>query len=719
MRGELPTGEPQAARKGLAGTAEEEYARRMAAEEPAAAGQGRLGGMLDEARERGFVGRAAQLDAFSASLGGASDVRLHHIHGPGGIGKTTLLDAMARLAGCEGRSVAYLDAREVACSAEAVTAALGGADPDVLLVDGYELLEPLDGWFRERFLPARPATAVTVFAGRAAPQQGWLLDPGWRRLVQIHELTGLDPEQSAELLAGLGVAESDRESLARLGRGHPLVLAMLAEAAAGGAVPAQLSDAPDVAARLCRVIIDDVPDAAHRSGLATCAHASRMTHDLLVHAVGNRADEVWAWLESRPYVRRGTVGLFLHEVVREAFEAEFAQRAPEAYASLHRRIKDYFLRRLVDPQEVHPDRAAAEILMLHRRGPLSAYTTGLREGGLLPVSRAGLEDHEEILRLVEEAEGPAAAAVARRWVAEQPRCLYRVRSDGGVIAFAMQVYVPVGGRPGEDDPVALAALRAVEEDGPLRPGERININRFAGASGPYLRDPMVLLVNGVSCILEWGLEPAAWTFIATLDADLYGPYFTYLGMRRMFTLDHFGRELAGYGWDRRRLPPPDLFELMSRRELTGETGPPPASMLRPAPISRDAFAAAVREALVALARPDRLADSPAAGDRTGRTGGPGLDLATPDGAARGDRLARGRAARGGSPRRPRADLPQGRALSGGRRAAARAAVQHLPPPPRPRAGAPRRAAVGGGDRRTTAAERRPRRAGTGQELSRL
>jgi hypothetical protein len=83
-------------------------------------------------------------------------------------------------------------------------------------------------------------------------------------------------------------------------------------------------------------------------------------------------------------------------------------------------------------------------------------------------------------------------------------------------------------------------------------------------------------------------------------------------MRRMVQVDLDDVRYVGYGWDRRRFPVGLLFELMARRELTGEVGPPPADLLRPAPLSPGEFAKAVRPALVALAFPDRLGDSPLA-----------------------------------------------------------------------------------------------------------
>ena len=206
------------------------------------------------------------------------------VHGPGGIGKSTLLDEMRRRAVARGRPVVSLDGRDVAGSIPAVAAAAAtlGHDPcPVLLVDSYELLAPLDRWFRRELLPSLPAGAVAVLAGREPPSAEWSADAGWRRLLFACALTALDPAESADLLGRFGAPESARAQLAILGRGHPLALVLLAEAAASGRAPGKLDDLPDLVAALCAVLVRDVPDAAHRIGLATCAHAHRTTEGLL------------------------------------------------------------------------------------------------------------------------------------------------------------------------------------------------------------------------------------------------------------------------------------------------------------------------------------------------------------------------------------------------------------------------------------------------------
>ena len=566
---------------------------------------------LDQLRAEAFVGRGAPLGAIRASLERTAPQRVHLVHGPGGIGKTTLLDAAERLGGATGHPVHRLDAREVVCSASAVTgwhdATAAAGEPALLLIDGYELLAPLDGWFRAVFLPSLPSETVTVLAGRTTPSDGWWLDAGWRTLAATHRLDPFDASDSDALLERLGVPDADRPALARLAKGHPLVLALLAEASRRQGGIADFADAPGVVARLCAQILDDVPSPAHRLGLATCAHAAQATQDLLHRTVGDRAGPVWAWLAARPYVRHGTVGLYLHDVVRELFEAEFQHRSPDGYLALHRAVRGYFEERVDDPLETHPLRAATEILLLHRRGPLSDEVARLPIGTMPPVTRATPADHGWMLDLLEGTEGRRTARLARRWFASPDSRAYRIQVPGGPSAFAQHGYLEAA--PDDlHDPVATAIWDLVAADGSLRPGERIHVNRFGAATGGP-PDPLLLLVSGTSCVFEWRRQPAAWTFLVTPAPDYYGDYFGYLGMRRLLTLDLGDGPVGAWGWDRRRLDVRGLFEMMSHRELTGETGPPPAHLVRPAPLSRRDFELAVRAALAALGRPDRLADS--------------------------------------------------------------------------------------------------------------
>jgi DNA-directed RNA polymerase specialized sigma24 family protein len=181
------------------------------------------------------------------------------------------------------------------------------------------------------------------------------------------------------------------------------------------------------------------------------------------------------------------------------------------------------------------------------------------------------------------------------------------RSDVGIEGWALQVCVPDPAGPA--DPVVAAALAAAERHGPLRPGEQAKVARFVGARPGPRSDALMVLVGSVTSIVEWLTKQAAWRMVAAPDEPFWRPFMEYLGL----TLLGWTGDVTVYGWDRRRLSLLDFMRLTAARELTGETGPPPPEMLKPPPLSRAAFADAVRAALRDLHRADRLAASPLAG----------------------------------------------------------------------------------------------------------
>src|SRR5678810_730497 len=63
---------------------------------------------------RCFVGRQAEMALFTSVLGAEiPPFAVLHLHGPGGIGKTSLLQQFAGVAAATGRTVALLDSRNI------------------------------------------------------------------------------------------------------------------------------------------------------------------------------------------------------------------------------------------------------------------------------------------------------------------------------------------------------------------------------------------------------------------------------------------------------------------------------------------------------------------------------------------------------------------------------------------------------------------------------
>ncbi|GAA1844297.1 AAA family ATPase [Asanoa iriomotensis] len=580
-----------------------------------------LGELLDAARRDRFVGRRREVASFDDCLAGRTARRVLFVHGQGGIGKTTLLAELRARARAAGRAVVEVDGREVDPSPEGLTAAIGPRDlaGAVLLVDGYEELAPIDDWIRGAFVPGLRADTVVVLAGREPPAPPWRADAGWRQLVGVHALDHFDAAESDEVLAHSGVAPAVRSHLVRLGRGHPLTIALLADLAAAGKVPDALADAPDLVSVLLESFLADVPSDAHLTGLATCAIAWLTTEDLLAHMIGADAPEVWRWLAGRPFVTRGPRGLFAHDLARDVLDAEFERRMPQRYHTHHRTIHAYTVAGLRGTTGPDQQQHGQQLLFLMRNSPYASAFAALRAVGSAAVVPARADDHDQVLGIVERFEGPASAELAGAWLEDQPEHLYVVRGRAGVAGFALHLFLPSGSGLEERDPVVRAVREHVARHGPTRPGELVNVVRLVGGADDYQRDPYAVLVAPVSSVLEWLTRPLAWTFAVTVDPEFWGPRFDHSALAPLVEVDVEGRRHVAFGIDWRRLPVDVWLELMRERGHSGETGPPPAALLRPPPLDRDRFAAAVKSALPVLHRPDQLAASPLLGSMLAST----------------------------------------------------------------------------------------------------
>ena len=393
---------------------------------------GDLATVVDVARTRAFVGRVAELASFESALTGAAPCRVLFVHGAGGLGKTALLHQFrfrAREAGC---AVVRVDGQDVDCSPEGLRAAVrsahrvtkrGAADRPgwVLLIDCYERLAALDSWIRDSLIASLPADGIVVIAGREPPDAAWRTDPGWRSVVDCLPIGVLDAVDSEQPLAHAGVPEDRRRPLALIGRGHPLTLAMLADAAASGDVPEDLSAAPDVVAALMVRLIDEAPDDDHALATALCAHAWLTTQDLVDDLLGREAPEVWAWLETRPWVTRGTYGIYPHDLVRDVLDADLRRRSPATYRRVHRTVHEYAWVALRSSDERERRLWAHQKLFLHRHSPLASSFWTLRTRGAGVVVPGRVEDHPAVLEMLERLEGPDSARLQHGGWPNSPR----------------------------------------------------------------------------------------------------------------------------------------------------------------------------------------------------------------------------------------------------------------------------------------------------------
>ncbi|MEZ5080024.1 MAG: AAA family ATPase [Thermoleophilia bacterium] len=178
-----------------------------------------LADIAEDHNVRQFVGRAEEL-AFLAAVVDAErpDPPLVFIHGPGGVGKTSLVEATRRIAGAERRWV-WVDAAridptppEVANALAAVTEpeAGGGA---VVVIDGFERLVHLERWFTETVIPGFPDGTAVLITSRRPPGPAWVTSPLIRPLLHSLPLRNLPADDTRRLLGQLGVGRADADSI--------------------------------------------------------------------------------------------------------------------------------------------------------------------------------------------------------------------------------------------------------------------------------------------------------------------------------------------------------------------------------------------------------------------------------------------------------------------------------------------------------------------------
>ena len=190
---------------------------------------------LTEAAGASFVGREAELATLREAIAAEDPPFLvAYVHGPGGIGKSRLLQSAVASPG-PGVRVLPLDCARIEPTPrgflEAVGGAFEGADGRcVLALDTYETFGLMDSWLRQSFLPSLPDTAVTLIASREPPRPGWLTSPGWAGLFHQIRLGGLDPDEARAMLTRRGLSADQAERASRFAHGHPLALELAAAA---------------------------------------------------------------------------------------------------------------------------------------------------------------------------------------------------------------------------------------------------------------------------------------------------------------------------------------------------------------------------------------------------------------------------------------------------------------------------------------------------------
>jgi hypothetical protein len=566
-----------------------------------------LADRLAEARAGALVGREPERAVLDRMLSGAAHAPLvAYLHGPGGIGKSSLMRYAARQAQLAGRRVVHVDARFLETDPRRLEEAAAPACTEpgtVLLIDTFEQCQPLETWLRETFLLRLADQAIVIVAGRTAPDAEWSLDPGWAQLFTALALRALDPTQSDALLAARGVPAEQRGAFVAFAGGSPLALTLAAS------VPAAVPGAPwyptgDVLTTLVERLVGDLPSALHRRALEVVAQAYVTREPLLRTVLGDQdTNTVFSWLRQLPYIEATPEGLHPHDAVRATLEADLRWRDPERYHDIRARISlagleavrcataDDALLRVAEWMFLFRDHEGPDNLYDHRKHP------HIEDAPLRP------EDVPAVLRMAQEAEGPASAAAVAHWLRRQPEAFRVHRYAGSSAPVSFMAILRLDAPLPEDraqDPVIAAVWDLVEAAAPLGPGEHLGIRRFAVQTGGHQRpSPLMELSSRRTIAEEMRAHKRAVTFTVFEDADRWGRYLAKAGIPEVAAVDVGGLRQHVFGRDWRRQTMEQWAQHWARTALTPlATWPATAPASSPGDqLPRPTFEEAVLEAL--------------------------------------------------------------------------------------------------------------------------
>lgn len=578
------------------------------------------------ARRRGvLVGRENEVELFRSVLD-HEEPAVYFLHGPGGIGKTSLLELFAEEAQEREIPVRRLDGRTVPATEPAVLEAVApsfGSRRQIVMVDAYEQFGEVDAWFRSDVLARFPASTVVVLAGREAPDPAWHTDPAWRDLLHVVRLDNLSPKACEEYLRRSNADVNDYERIIEITHGHPLGLSLLTDLSIRGGTPESWPLGPDLVSVLLRRFLDDVPDGAQRQALGVLALARVTTESLLRAALAvDDAHDLFEWLSGLSFVETTPHGLQPHDLARDALDADLRWRDLPGYTDAFRTIADHLVSTLQSSQGESQLQALLDAKFMHRHQRLSRVWADWDTFGRHRPEPVTSRDHDEVLAMIESWEGPESSAIASRWLLRQPHGFAVVRQADGQVRGALAL-IDLTAASADDiaaDPGAASAWAHAERHIPHRTGEQITISRFTVDRESYQHPSPTMNLGPVLSIQHYLQVPRLRaSFIAFDDPDRWQDYFTFYEIRRVpdGDFDVGGRRYGLFVRDFGRIALGPWLRLMLERDLLGEHAAAPAAPVPSAALTREDFQAALRRALRDLRRDDLLADNPLAHTRAG------------------------------------------------------------------------------------------------------
>ena len=248
-----------------------------------------------------------------------------------------------------------------------------------------------------------------MIAGRTPPGDGVAARPRLARPAARGVAAQPRPGRRARLLAAAGVAddlhdERDRASPTAT-RWRSRCCSTSSRSAEGA--PLELDAVPDVVERLVTCFVAEVPSPRHRLALESWPTPRVATEGLLARGHRRRRGRGDVRLAARrsrssSWAREGLV---LHDLAREAIDADLRWRDRAAYTRVHGLVRRDVVERLLTCEGREHQRALADLMFLHRGNPAAPAFWDWESLGEVYADALRPGDEEAVLAMVERHEG--------------------------------------------------------------------------------------------------------------------------------------------------------------------------------------------------------------------------------------------------------------------------------------------------------------------------
>lgn len=338
-----------------------------------------------------FIGRTMELNIFEEWLHHPeAPLRIFHLSGMGGIGKSTLMNEMISIAKQHRTIPIWLDGRSCMQTPVGFLDYIGSTlrlelwnqEPShpleplfsahneqrfLLCIDNYEHLSLLEGWLIHVFFPKLPSVGVAiVLASRGGLSSIWKTDRIWASHLVELELAHFTTEETCDyIISRVGaIHEEWIRELTRASNGHPLALALAVEEMIkhNALSPSdKMIVSQSISAHLLRELttseLEPLIDA-----LLVLLHANQELLSLFLEQEVSK--EQYRTLQDMSFIKNGPEGLALHDLARMHLIQDFKLREPQRLQTLRGRAVSILHQAFTKAERSKRRELAARILIL-------------------------------------------------------------------------------------------------------------------------------------------------------------------------------------------------------------------------------------------------------------------------------------------------------------------------------------------------------------------